>query len=116
MKREREREREREGGRRRVYVFRQRHEGRGGERAEERVSGGGGRTDADVDVASSICADRAITMKKKGLDSRGRRGPGAWKNAAKEGEERTEWRDDDVPTQNGTQANSRLSPRGPDSD
>ena len=49
-----EREREREQ--------RQRHEGRGE-----------GGLEADVDVASSICADRAITMKKKGLESRGRR-------------------------------------------
>ena len=29
---------------------------------------------ADADVVSSICADRAITMKKKGLDSRGESG------------------------------------------
>ena len=50
-----EREREREQ--------RQRHEGRGE-----------GGLEADVDVASSICADRAITMKKKGLDSRGESG------------------------------------------
>ena len=35
---------------------------------------GRGLEGADADVVSSICADRAITMKKKGLDSRGESG------------------------------------------
>ena len=42
--------------------------------AEEEEREGRGLEGADADVVSSICADRAITMKKKGLDSRGESG------------------------------------------
>ena len=41
---------------------------------EERDGRGLEGARADADVVSSICADRAITMKKKGLDSRGESG------------------------------------------
>ena len=69
-----------------------------------------------MDVASSICADRAITMKKKGLEStreeggsgRGRRAR-ARKNATNEGKGRTERRDETkmLPRQIRSQAPSR---------
>ena len=67
------------------FKWREEGESEGKAWPKKRRRRGRGLEGADADVVSSICADRAITMKKKGLDSRGESGMNGGREERHEG-------------------------------